>query len=246
MGHHQTKQHYTFNPYEIAFCGYSNSGKTRLVCDLLKSLSKEYTVGYVKRDVHGIRFDAKGSDTFLAKESGANQVFIRNDQECFSVWDDQAGKKYTETSFLKNDFVFVEGYKHSDTPKIVLLDEKGDILNEVLKGNISNVLFFSGSRERSKDLPKNSTYYDRNDLKSIQSFILSYFQKKAEAVPLYGLVLTGGYSTRMKRDKFLLNYRGKSQLEYCHELLSQFCSKTFISSRQEQQNVPVSENFNYL
>ncbi len=31
-------------------------------------------------------------------------------------------------------------------------------------------------------------------------------------IPVYGLVLAGGSSTRMKRDKASLHYRGKTQL----------------------------------
>ncbi len=51
---------------------------------------------------------------------------------------------------------------------------------------------------------------------------------------LYGLVLTGGKSSRMGEDKSLLDYHGKTQAEYCFELLQNFCKKTFISNRKDQ------------
>ena len=53
---------------------------------------------------------------------------------------------------------------------------------------------------------------------------------------LYGLVLSGGKSTRMGTDKGLIPYHGKPQREYLYDLLSQVCEKTFISLREEQQD----------
>ena len=51
---------------------------------------------------------------------------------------------------------------------------------------------------------------------------------------LYGLVLVGGKSSRMKTDKSFLSYHGRPQIEIAYELLSKICSKTFISCRQDQ------------
>jgi molybdenum cofactor guanylyltransferase len=54
----------------------------------------------------------------------------------------------------------------------------------------------------------------------------------------YGLVLSGGQSTRMGADKSLLNYRGKPHREYLYELLSAFCSRVFTSCRKDQKIPP--------
>lgn len=52
---------------------------------------------------------------------------------------------------------------------------------------------------------------------------------------LYGLVLSGGKSTRMGTDKGLIEYHGVAQREYLYELLSQVCDQTFVSLREEQK-----------
>tara|TARA_R110000744_G_scaffold28550_2_gene68750 strand:- start:353 stop:943 length:591 start_codon:yes stop_codon:yes gene_type:complete len=52
---------------------------------------------------------------------------------------------------------------------------------------------------------------------------------------LYGLVLSGGKSTRMGTDKGLIEYHGVPQREYLYNLLSQVCENTFISLREEQK-----------
>lgn len=60
--------------------------------------------------------------------------------------------------------------------------------------------------------------------------------------PLYGLVLAGGRSSRMGRDKGLLAYHGLPQREYLYQLLEPLCQKTFLSIRPEQSG-SVAGNF---
>ena len=52
--------------------------------------------------------------------------------------------------------------------------------------------------------------------------------------PLNGLVLAGGRSTRMGRDKGLITWHGKEQRYFMSDLLQQFCSEVYISCRPEQ------------
>jgi molybdenum cofactor guanylyltransferase len=53
-------------------------------------------------------------------------------------------------------------------------------------------------------------------------------------IPVYGLVLAGGSSSRMKRDKASLPYRGKTQLERAFELAARHCAEVFVSVRAAQ------------
>ena len=52
---------------------------------------------------------------------------------------------------------------------------------------------------------------------------------------LFGLVLAGGASTRMRTDKAALDYHGQPQLRWAFELLSKFCAATFVSVRPDQR-----------
>ncbi len=52
---------------------------------------------------------------------------------------------------------------------------------------------------------------------------------------LYGLVLSGGKSTRMGTDKGLIKYHQFPQREHLYHLLGKVCERTFISLRAEQE-----------
>jgi len=72
---------------------------------------------------------------------------------------------------------------------------------------------------------------------------------KAIKPKIFGLILAGGYSKRMGRDKALLEFHGIPQIEYVHDLLHQYCEKVFLSKRPEQKDyksIPSIDDSNEL
>ena len=64
--------------------------------------------------------------------------------------------------------------------------------------------------------------------------------------PVYGLVLAGGKSTRMQRDKASLSYRdGKTQLEWAMGLVASHAERAFVSVRPDQ-NDPVRARYEQI
>lgn len=51
-----------------------------------------------------------------------------------------------------------------------------------------------------------------------------------------GLVLAGGKSERMKKDKALLEYHGQPQIKTAFELLKPFCENVYLSIREDQKD----------
>ncbi|WP_205500821.1 NTP transferase domain-containing protein [Rufibacter psychrotolerans] len=62
---------------------------------------------------------------------------------------------------------------------------------------------------------------------------------------IFGLVLSGGQSSRMGQDKGLIPYHGISQRQHLYQLLQPFCSKVYLSVRPGQEN-QVEPDLNYL
>ena len=116
--------------------------------------------------------------------------------------------------------------------ELVILDDEIDTMPEYLSDHLVDSDF---------------TVIHHNDFDKI----LAYFKDKLEnnVPPLYGLVLIGGKSTRMKKDKSNLVYHsGLEQHEFMFNLLNMFCVNTYISTRDEIQsesykNPTISDKF---
>ncbi len=63
------------------------------------------------------------------------------------------------------------------------------------------------------------------------------------APPLYGLVLAGGRSTRMQRDKAALSYQGRNQLDRAMDLLGSCVQQAFVSVRADQRSDPARARY---
>jgi len=68
----------------------------------------------------------------------------------------------------------------------------------------------------------------------------------AKAPPLYALVLAGGQSKRMQRDKAVLIYHGRTQLEWAVSFLQPHVERVFVSVRPDQTNDPVRARFEQI
>ena len=61
---------------------------------------------------------------------------------------------------------------------------------------------------------------------------------KPSAAPVYGLILAGGSSTRMQKDKAALQYQGRSQLDRAFDLAGRHVDKVYVSVRANQAADP--------
>jgi len=60
----------------------------------------------------------------------------------------------------------------------------------------------------------------------------------ASAPLIHGLILAGGRSSRMGRDKALLTYHGKTQIEWTGERARAICERVYLSVRPDQTADP--------
>jgi molybdopterin-guanine dinucleotide biosynthesis protein A len=224
-----------FHPFEIAFCGLSGSGKTTLITRVIRHFRlKGHEPAYFKHGCHRFDIDREGKDSYLARQAGALSVMI-SDPEKEALIATGSGSLSSTTALLSADMLFIEGLKELPIPKLLFVDAGRLILPTLAEGAVRNVvaLVHDGHAEGLADygLP----LLNRDDTDAVTGFIERHFEACATNVPLYGLVLAGGRSSRMGRDKALIDYRGENQLLSTASLLSRHCPKVFVSCRQEQK-----------
>jgi len=224
-----------FHPFELAFCGYSNSGKTTLIEKLVEQMSKQYNIGYVKHDAHRFNIDHSGKDTDRISKSGAHQAAISDRLHSALVNAFAEDFVLNKSKMQVSDFVFIEGYKESDTAKIILVDPDRIILRDIEQGLVTRPICYIGEAASLSQLPTSAPYFQRDDVVGVKSHIEKYFFRQVASRPLNGLVLAGGHSTRMKSNKALLEYqKGRPQALVAMDQLQSFCESVYLSARKDQ------------
>lgn len=236
-----------FHPFEISFCGYSGSGKTTLIEKLIKKLSVNYSIGYMKVDTHSFVKDREGTDTWKAKNAGAKAVAISSENEGAILHTNNETFFLNRTAFVDLDVVFIEGFKKSFMQKILVLGESEknkQILENYKKGEFGEVIAIVGVDEKAPCV--NIPYFQRNDINQISSYIESLWFRSIDKTPLYGLILGGGMSSRMGEDKGAIDYFGKSQVAHLCDMLTGVVDKVFVSCREDQKNLAHLQESNLI
>jgi len=230
----------------VAVTGYSGSGKTWLISRLAKLLSQQMSVGYLKNSTHRFSMDREGKDTDIAWSSGAAAVSIQDPAHTAWIARGAADPHLDRAYWLSCDCVLVEGAKSSSLAKLVVVDKIGEIVGEVERGAISNVAAFvvrsthkeAARRVRSfvaatRRTESTPPVFAADDVPEIARFVQDILTARAARTPLYGLVLSGGASSRMGQDKGVLDFRGSPQVQNAFGLLGSVCDEVYVSVREQ-------------
>lgn len=226
-----------FHPYELALCGLSGSGKTTLATRLLRHFAGNgLRAGYFKHGCHRFDIDRPGKDSFLALEAGATAVMIA-DPEKEAVISLNRGGIAPSIAFESCDLLLIEGLKELPIPKLLVIDAGQAILPLVESGSVDEVVALVHDGNASLLERFGLPCFHRDDIDALTRFIEATLTNRAASLPLNGLVLAGGRSSRMGSDKAFLKYGNVPQMEAAAELLSTRCDRVFVSCRQEQADL---------
>lgn len=185
------------------------------------------TVGYVDAN-HGISEDQTPFDLELVDQIGSHSLNVNPSPGDFSQRILLSGA----------DLAIVNGNHFRGDQQIVCLDEqKAESLGRKAD-RLTNVIgFIAINHNDIPDFVREAVpawealpVLQLDDIPSI----LELVHKHCPPAPLKGLILAGGKSTRMGRDKGLLDFHGKSQREYLADLASPLVDEVFISCREDQ------------
>ena len=108
----------------IGFAGFSGSGKTTLVERVIPALrARGLRVSVVKHAHHSFDIDHAGKDTFRHREAGAFEVVVASSRRLALMREFERPAELSVHHLIAElydgvDWVLVEGFKHSDLPKI--------------------------------------------------------------------------------------------------------------------------------
>ncbi len=112
--------------------GYTKTGKTTTIEKIIKELrNRGYTVGSIK-DIHFEEFaiDTPGTNTDRHRKAGSQLVTARGLYETDILFPRQLNL-YEIAKFYNHDFLVIEGYSNSNTPKILTAATIEDIENKI-------------------------------------------------------------------------------------------------------------------
>ncbi|PLR82001.1 molybdopterin-guanine dinucleotide biosynthesis protein B [Bacillus canaveralius] len=119
-------------PVVFQACGFQNSGKTLLVTNLLSSLSKSgFTTVTIKHHGHGGKPDLPvEKDSSRHITAGAAATLVEGDGRVIIHGENASwplSKKIQFMSLFEPDFIIVEGHKHENYPKAILIRTEEDL-----------------------------------------------------------------------------------------------------------------------
>lgn len=155
----------------FGFAGYSNSGKTTLIEQLIPFfVARGLRVSLIKHAHHGFDLDRPGKDSYRHREAGATEVFLVSSKRWVLMHElrDEAEPTLEHQMSLMApcDLVLVEGFKYTAIPKIEV--HRPDNGKALLYPENPNIIAIATDVPLAAPLP----VLDLNDSEAIAAFIL--------------------------------------------------------------------------
>ncbi|MHB1196220.1 MAG: NTP transferase domain-containing protein [Lutibacter sp.] len=219
-----------FAPNEISIVGT----KCIVIADLVQQVSAkltQYKLAYLDAS-HSEEIEQKIVDSFTFHSKGTANISAEMGVNKFNQ----------RIQFSQYDFLFINGNHYEGAKQILILDNEKEA--SVLKriDQLNNIQFVVKLTDDAKYFDflegknpqiKNLLCYKIDEIDKISKHIENLIKEKI--MPINGLVLAGGKSTRMGTDKGTLNFYGKNQRDVAIELLEKYHLKTYLSVREDQE-----------
>lgn len=225
------RENENFAPNEISILG----SKCSIIADFVQKtgnkLHKTFKIAYL---------DASHNDTILTP---IVDEFVVHRNATMSVNYAGSLNEYNERIRFSNyDLLFINGNHYQGSRQILILDKEKEASVRKRLEQLDRIQFVVKLDEETDYFDflvekhptiKNLKCYHIGEIDTIAKHIDNLIQEKI--VPVQGLVLAGGKSSRMGQDKTKLIYHGKSQRDYVVEMLKNNLLQTFVSVARDQK-----------
>lgn len=220
-----------FGRNELAIMGTSCGLIQEFAAQLAQQLSPSYGVAYVDKE-HG---DENGSNV---KELAGIQMLERNSTTRLDI--PGALSAYERRAqFNRQDLVLINGNHFLAKMQVLVIDPVKSLEKKLDRLTDVKLILLKDATVEIPDLIKENL----EDWQRKPVFVLTETNKIADWIQAWmeqqisdvkGLVLAGGESKRMQKDKGELVYHGSSQREHVLSVLEPFCSATYLSCNAKQ------------
>lgn len=245
--HHQSRrQLFHFNPFEVGFCNLRRIDRTPVIVPILDAFSQKHKVGFVKYNDTALgQVDLFGY-TIRVRDVGSRTLLLRHENPTFSIQFNARTDLISSAELLACDLVFMEDVRDVKMPQLLLIDRATSPFEIREQANAEQVIATIGETKQRPDGLPDVPYFEATHLEQAIRFLHDYFDERVRQVPLYGLILSGGRSTRMKRDKAALTYHDKPQTQHVKDLIQPFCESVFLSCRADQADAAAYRDFQQI
>lgn len=142
--------------------------------------------------------------------------------------------------FNRADMILINGNHHRGQKQVVIIDskKKASLQKRVAQLTDVRLILLADDETEPFDFIKdaipnlqNIPVYRINETEQI----ITFFKAQLTQPALYAVVLAGGKSERMGKDKGTINWHGIDQRYYMADLLKNYTDKVYISCRADQQ-----------
>lgn len=161
----------------ISVVGWSNTGKTTLICKLIPQLKKRgYKTATVKHHRESFDMDRPGKDTWLHRQAGAVVSAISSPQRFAYVreLEEELSLEEIVKDIQGVDLIITEGYKFGDRPKLEVFRKEAAKKMELIS---SPPELFAAATDHIFNLPGVSQF-DLEDAVGMVDLIEQRFLKK--------------------------------------------------------------------
>ncbi len=211
-----------FHRYEFALLGAPCGKIQQLVEGIQQHLGPSTKLGYIDAEHQVAAPEMPGLHHHLIDKIAFRQVDMHSEKN-----------EYLYRPLLSDaDLMLVNGNHFVAQHQVVLLSaKKKESLSRKLD-RLTDVIAFVRDDEEVYDFLKEAIpnweslpIFPLHDPAALADFL----QQAVKPAPVKGLVLAGGKSQRMGRDKGAIDYHGKAQREHMADLLSGLCDETYLS-----------------
>lgn len=220
-----------FGRLEVAIMGTPCGNIKQLASEVINTLP--YKMAYVDAD-----HQSGEKDKPIHLDKNSQLVYTdKISHQRIDYSNELLGKFQRKALFNEFELVIVNGNHFKAQKQILVIDPKKDLKKKLDRINDVVAIILKDTNEipdflkeelSVKDIPVVS--WGEND--KIFQIISGVVQENI--APIKGLVLTGGKSTRMGRDKSEMVYHDKPQKDHIYEMIEGLGSETYLSCRPDQ------------